>query len=110
MPQNILRSLIIQKYIYAIFSFFTGAGYVDILEEVLLLSLKAVLDEEPIYFVEDNCPIHKSQIVSKWFEDHPKIIQIRWPPRRPDLNILEHVWAIMTQEWDHQNERTAQHL
>ena len=72
--------------------------------------MKAVLGEEPIYFVEDNCPIHESQILSKWFEDHPQIIKVRWPPRRPDLNIIEHVWAIMTQEWNQQNERTAKHL
>ena len=75
---------------------FTGARYVDILE-VLLPTVRAMAfpDQDPFYLVQDNSPIHTSRVVKNWFREHPEIEVLPHPPKSPDLNLLEHVWADM---------------
>lgn len=77
---------------------FTAEKYVEILEEVLLPSVRAVLfpDRMPFSLVQDNSPIHSARIVKLWFQDHPEISVLPHPPRSPDLNPIEHIWATMT--------------
>lgn len=40
--------------------------------------------------------MHTSRIVEVWFHNHPEITVLPHPPRSPDLNPIEHVWAVMT--------------
>lgn len=77
---------------------FTGQKYADILEGVLIPTVRAMVypDPEPFYFLQDNSPIHTCRIVQEWFSDHPEITVLPHPPKSTDLNPIEHVWAKMT--------------
>ena len=61
---------------------------------------------EPIYLVQDNCPIHRSKVVNNWFREHPEFNRLFWHFRPPDLNPIEHVWANMVNERISTNERS----
>ena len=76
---------------------FTGLKYVEILEEVLLPTVRALLypDPEPFYLLHDNSPIHTCRVVQTWLSNHPHITVLPHPPKSPDLNPIEHVWAEM---------------
>ena len=75
----------------------TGPSYVQILEEVLLPSVGAMLfpEPEPFYLIQDNSPVHTSRVVKEWFARHTRITVMPHPARSPDLNPIEHVWAAM---------------
>lgn len=77
---------------------FTSDKYVEILDEVLLPSVQALLfpGRTPFSLLQDNSPIHTGRVVRTWFEEHPQITVLPHPPRSPDLNPIEHIWAAMT--------------
>ena len=47
------------------------------------------------YFQQDNASIHRCKIVMTWFEDS-KMSLIEWPPRSPDINLIENVWKMLS--------------
>ena len=57
----------------------------------------------PIRFVQDLSPIHTSNLVREWFEEHPEFELIPWPPKGADLNPIENVWSEMVRDMDAQN-------
>ena len=43
-------------------------------------------------FQDDNAPIHTAKIVSKSQEENSNVVEhLIWPPRSPDLNIIENL-------------------
>ncbi|KAK3892934.1 hypothetical protein Pcinc_003240 [Petrolisthes cinctipes] len=74
---------------------FTGATYVEILEDVLLPPVQQLLypDDVQFFLVQDNSPIHTSNVAKMRFQKHPFITLVPHPPRSPDLNPIENVWA-----------------
>ncbi|KAK3870731.1 hypothetical protein Pcinc_002785 [Petrolisthes cinctipes] len=76
---------------------FTGERYIDILENAFLPSVRILLYPYPeeFFLVQDNSPIHNCKLVKDWFSTHPEIKVLPHPPRSPDLNPIEHLWAAM---------------
>lgn len=77
-----------------------SSKYEEVLEEIMLPTVRTVFPTEDyrhIYFVQDNCPIHRARNVRGWFDRHPDIEVIPWPAKSPDLNPIENIWALMVQ-------------
>lgn len=75
--------------------------YTDILDEVLLPSLNITYGNSigEFMFQQDNAGIHTSYHTRTWFANHPEIIQLQWPVKSPDLNLIENVWAKLVWDW-----------
>lgn len=91
---------------------FTADQYIEILEEVMLPSVRAYVLPYPerIVFVQDQCPVHTARVVRQWFNEHQEIELLNWPPRGCDMNPIEDVWALMVNGWEPSEERTRQAL
>lgn len=76
--------------------------YINILETSFLPSLRAyaIPDPQPICMVQDHSPMLTSWAVKRWFEVHPQIILLDWPPKGADCNPIENLWAHLVVEWD----------
>lgn len=88
---------------------FTGKQYVDILEQVLLPTVRAMAVPVPhtIRLVHDNSPIHTNNVVKDYLHDRPEIELINWPTQECDINPIEHIWAMMKCDWDIAEQRTC---
>lgn len=80
----------------------TGRKYIEILEDVLLPTVRAMALPEPypITLVHDRSSVHMSNIVARWLSQHPEIVVVDWPSKGCDLNPIENLWAIMCREWE----------
>ncbi|KAE8736740.1 hypothetical protein FOCC_FOCC017805, partial [Frankliniella occidentalis] len=84
-------------------------GYINILAETMLPAVRPLRPDGNIVFMQDNAGIHTARDTMAFL--HAEGVEvIYWPSHSPDLNPIEHVWAMMEKEWDNRNEATREAL
>ena len=76
----------------------TSENYVALFDTVLKPAIKNVYNNEQLYVIDDNKPIHRAAIVMDWYSSHPQFQRISWPSNSPDLNIFGDIWTDLSRE------------
>lgn len=90
----------------------TAEKYLEILEEVMLPSVRAytVPHPEQIIFMHNNCPVHTAKIVKRWFQEQQHVQLLKCPRLSCDLNPVEDIWTNAVNTWKPEYERTSAQL
>lgn len=62
-----------------------------------------------LIFMHDNSPVHTAQIVGEYITKKNYVV-LEWPPKSPDINPIENVWALMARNWPDMPDRTNEAL
>jgi len=82
---------------------------VSILQNKLLPSAARIFKNETWYFLQDNAPVHKSSLVSRWLFNHG-IQELEHPPYSPDCNPIENLWNNLKRRVEQRNAKNVEEL
>jgi hypothetical protein len=82
---------------------FNALAYLDILENIMLPSVRAVFPENNFVYQHDNCRVHTARIVTEWLEQRDVTV-LPWPARSADINLIENVWGLMIKTINQNND------
>lgn len=78
-------------------------NYLDILQNFVLPSLEDI-DRDTVYFQQDGCPAHSTNLIKNWLDNHfperwiGRFGPIHWPARSPDLTPMDfYFWGYVKQ-------------
>jgi transposase len=82
----------------------TGARYVSILSDHLHPFMSCVHSDGLGRFQQDNATPHTSKVATTWLQEHSSEFELlRWPPKSPDMNIIEHIWDALQRAVQHRS-------
>lgn len=82
---------------------FNQHKYVSVLRDHIVPLMKTYNDER--VYMQDNSPVHTANMVMSFLSEQ-KFNVMDWCPRSPDLNPIENVWGLMTNDWPVLKNRT----
>jgi hypothetical protein len=56
-------------------------------------SVRVLYPDGVTQFQQDHSSIHDSRVVKEWPSRKVDIELIDWPPRAPDMNLIENMWS-----------------
>lgn len=89
---------------------FNAPKYANIIRNEVIPMMERFADEgEPKICMQDNSPVHTAASVMELFS-RQQFELMPWPPKSPDLNPIENVWARMVYGWPQIHPRNDQNL
>ncbi|GFQ68223.1 transposable element Tc1 transposase [Trichonephila clavata] len=80
------------------------------IDNILKIFIRELEDKSNFYFMHDRSPIHTSHVTSNWLINNGIQVLWDWPPKGPDMNPVENVFAEMERKLTNRAPRNREEL